>query len=177
MFVCIIILGWTSLISGIPFCSVLIFFFFSLLYYSFYLLVLVVVVFCVYMCWCCVYTRIKIYILQTLKADQKTGGVSCEQTVLRRYSCQTWESAAKQALAIHVITHQRSTAQSLLKWPNVLTTLYKENFQSQHYALDWSQSMNIFMLHSMFQLQFQLAHEECYRLFNMSRSLAIQLDD
>jgi len=32
------------------------------LYYSFYLLVLVVVVFCVYMCWCCVYTRIKIYI-------------------------------------------------------------------------------------------------------------------
>jgi len=31
------------------------------LYYSFYLLVLVVV-FCVYMCWCCVYTRIKIYI-------------------------------------------------------------------------------------------------------------------
>jgi len=40
------------------------------LYYSFYLLVLVVVVFCVYMCWCCVYTRIKIYINRTQAAER-----------------------------------------------------------------------------------------------------------
>ena len=66
MFVCIIILGWTSLIFGMPFCSVLIFF------SSFFLSCITLLpsrissrsILCIYVLVLCLHTNKDIYIVE-----------------------------------------------------------------------------------------------------------------
>jgi len=128
------------------------------LYYSFYLLVLVVVVFCVYMCWCCVYTRIKIYIyianlicrtepqqkdlwrkLKTKNRDAQKKRTSHEavESVLRPEGSLWWERFVKKVGLCHgfmcnyCIQRAAIPACNNCRLPNVLENIHEAKCCSQ----------------------------------------------